>query len=100
MKGIYITLATLITVALAAPRAPQVPRTEVVNVLSKRVCTPPSNCEHITGCAYCCADAVRPNGATCHLHLHDGEADDCTYDGVPNAGIEWHCDNDHNDDDE
>ncbi|KAF3124081.1 hypothetical protein TWF703_000523 [Orbilia oligospora] len=36
MKGIYITLAALITAALAAPRAPQVARSEVVNVLSKR----------------------------------------------------------------
>ncbi|RVD81910.1 uncharacterized protein DFL_009757 [Arthrobotrys flagrans] len=94
MKGIYITVAALIAAAFAAP---PVARSEAASLFSKRVCTPPTNCELITGCEYCCLDEVRPNGARCHLHLHDGEAEDCTYGGVSGAGIEWHCDDEHTD---
>ncbi|KAK6362216.1 hypothetical protein TWF730_005912 [Orbilia blumenaviensis] len=91
MKGIYITIAALITAALAAP---PVARSEPGSLFGKRVCTPPSNCQLITGCEYCCADNVSANGVRCHLHLHDGEPEDCTLSGGA-PGVEWHCDDEH-----
>ncbi|KAK6358810.1 hypothetical protein TWF730_008129 [Orbilia blumenaviensis] len=126
MKSIYIIFTSFITAALTAPPSS---RPRGVNLLQKRVCTPPDNihvydigppptvilgCLVEAGCEYCCADGVVPlvnntpyapvppyvnTTNRCHLHIDPETGPESCTLPEEIPGLAWHCDDEHDDDD-
>ncbi|KAK6508707.1 hypothetical protein TWF506_010785 [Arthrobotrys conoides] len=95
MKILHIFLATIIGGVIAAP-SPRISKR--TSLLVRHECEEtPTNCDHYSDpenpaeeCLFCCADAVTPLGADCHIDVV--VSCDTQNDG---PGLVWHCDDPH-----